>query len=316
MDVYKMFFLSGKERNCGQYSEVLWDCQSGSDSMMSQDSDKNTSKHPVNWLDLLQGIEVIVLDIEGTTTPITFVKDVLFPYVTEHLEDYLDDHWEEKKCQDDVRALRDQANLDKDLEGVVTIPEDIQGDSSSSKMSVKEAVMQSIRWLMAADRKVTALKQLQGHMWRSGYKDKTLVAQVYSDVLPAIKQWISDGKKVYIYSSGSVEAQKLLFGHTDNGSLLELFSGYFDTKIGSKVEKESYLKIAAEVGSEPGQILFLTDVTREALPASQAGLKTAIVVRDGNAPLTEDETKSYQQIKSFSELLPDDGEPLEKIQKQ
>ncbi|XP_022105352.1 enolase-phosphatase E1-like isoform X2 [Acanthaster planci] len=229
--------------------------------MMSQDSEKNGSKQVVSSLDQLEAIKVILLDIEGTTTPITFVKDVLFPYVREKVEEYLDSHWDEQECQDDIKELRDQAILDKDLEGVVTIPEEVEDGTSSSTL-VKQAVVQSIHWLMAADRKVTALKQFQGHMWRSGYKEKKLVGEIYSDVLPAIKQWLRKSKKVYIYSSGSVEAQKLLFGHTKYGSLLELFSGHFDTKTGLKVEKESYLKIAAEIGCDPHEILFLTDVTR------------------------------------------------------
>ncbi|XP_071795350.1 enolase-phosphatase E1-like [Asterias amurensis] len=277
------------------------------------DSEEKSLKHSSNVLDLLEGVEVIVLDIEGTTTPISFVKDILFGYVREHLEEYLEENWEKTECQDDVKALRDQTLLDKDLEGAVAIPEEAPEVSSSS--SVRKAVVDNIRWLMAKDRKVTALKQFQGHMWRSGYQEKKVVGELFSDVLPVIKHWASEEKKIYIYSSGSVEAQKLLFGHTEHGSLLKYFSGYFDTKIGAKVEKESYQKIAEEVECDPSKILFLTDVTREATSAHQAGFKTAIVVRDGNAPLTEEEIKSFNQIKSFSELLPEENVPSKKSRK-
>ncbi|XP_071510590.1 enolase-phosphatase E1-like [Diadema antillarum] len=262
---------------------------------------------------LQEGVKIILLDIEGTTTPITFVADVLFPYIRENVQDYLRTHWKEEQCQADVDALRQQAKLDKDVDGVVTIPDPSEdkdggqdGDEDSDEV-IREEVVKSVLWLMDADRKVTGLKQLQGHMWEDAYAS-TLKGEVYDDVVPAIKRWIAEEKKVYIYSSGSVQAQKLLFGHSNQGNLLPLLSGHYDTKIGAKVEKESYTKIAADMKAEAESILFLTDVSREARPAKEAGLKSALVVRPGNKPLTEQEKAEFDIIKSFDDLWPEGEE--------
>ncbi|XP_041055070.1 enolase-phosphatase E1 [Carcharodon carcharias] len=247
------------------------------------------------------GIAVFLLDIEGTTTPISFVKDVLFPYVKRNVKGYLHTHWHEKECQEDVELLRKQAKDDNQFDGAVLIPECHSGENADKEQAIK-AVINYILWQMSQDRKTTALKQLQGHMWTEAYVRGEVKGEVYEDVSPAIKKWRKAGKKVYIYSSGSVEAQKLLFGYSVEGDLLELFDGHFDTKIGSKVEMESYRRIAQNIGCSTGNILFLTDVTKEARAAGQAGVQVTLVVRPGNTELTEEET-SDSIITSFSELL-------------
>lgn len=241
----------------------------------------------------------MLLDIEGTTTPITFVHDVLFPYIREHLAEYLSDHWEDSECQQDVEALRQQAKLDSEMKGVVTIPA-----SGANKEDIKQSVVDSVNWLMDADRKCTALKQLQGHMWLGGYREGTLMGQVYEDVVAIMEQWKRARKDICIYSSGSVAAQKLLFGYSTYGDLLYLFSNHFDTKIGMKTECESYRKIAKDLQCEPQDIMFLTDVVREARPACEAGLSVAIVIRPGNAPISDEEAAEFPTIKSFTELQP------------
>ncbi|XP_078000767.1 enolase-phosphatase E1-like [Glandiceps talaboti] len=255
---------------------------------------------------LLEDIKAILLDIEGTTTPIVFVKNVLFPYIRENVCEYIKTHWDEEECQQDVLELRKQAEADTKakIEGVVAIPdlEDSKDDEEKMK-TVQDAITKNVLWQMDSDRKTTGLKQLQGHMWRASYQTGQVKGEVYDDVVPAIKQWISEDRKVYIYSSGSIEAQKLLFGHSDKGDLLELFSGHFDTTIGSKVEKGSYQNISKDIGIKKEEMLFLTDVTREARPATLAGMKTCIVVRPGNADLTDDEKKEFNIIHSFSELV-------------
>ncbi|XP_048401244.1 enolase-phosphatase E1 isoform X2 [Stegostoma tigrinum] len=172
-------------------------------------------------------VSAFLLDIEGTTTPISFVK----------------------------------AKDDKELEGAVLIPEWCSGENADKEQAL-EIVTNNILWQMSQDRKTTALKQLQGHMWREAFLHGELKGEVYKDVAPAIKEWRKEGKKVYIYSSGSVEAQKLLFGYSVEGDLLELFDGHFDTKIGSKVKAESYREIARNIGCSTDNILFLTDVTK------------------------------------------------------
>ncbi|XP_041468084.1 enolase-phosphatase E1-like [Lytechinus variegatus] len=251
---------------------------------------------------LQNNAKIILLDIEGTTTPITFVADVLFPYIRENVAEYLDAHWKEEQCQQDIEALRLQAELDKEADGVVSIPD--ASDKESDEETIKEAVVKNVLWLMDADRKVTALKQLQGHMWQDAYGSK-IKGELYKDVVPCIKRWKEEEKDVYIYSSGSVQAQKLLFGNSVEGDILPLLSGHYDTKIGAKVEKESYTRIADDLKVEPGEILFLTDVTREARPAKEAGLKSAILVRPGNKALTDEEKKEFDLLESFKELWPD-----------
>nr|XP_033770315.1 enolase-phosphatase E1 [Geotrypetes seraphini] len=246
-------------------------------------------------------VSAILLDIEGTTTAITFVKNVLFPYVEENVQDYLLLHWDEEECQEDIRQLRKQAEEDAELDGFVPIPPDSEKGAEDVD-SVVQAVVNNVHWQMSQDRKTTALKQLQGHMWREAYSTGHVKGDVYRDVVPAIREWRKAGKKVYIYSSGSVEAQKLLFGHSVQGNLLDLFDGYFDTTIGHKVESESYRRIAENIGCSPENILFLTDVTKEAKAAEEAGVHVAMVVRPGNAPLTDDEKLQYSLIMSFSDL--------------
>ncbi|KAM9677889.1 enolase-phosphatase E1 isoform 3-T4 [Trichechus inunguis] len=211
-------------------------------------------------------VTVILLDIEGTTTPIAFVKDTLFPYIKENIKEYLQTHWEEEECQQDVSLLRKQAEEDSHLDGAVPIPA-ASGNGEDDLQQAIQAVVDNVCWQMSLDRKTTALKQLQGHMWKAAFTAGCMKAEFFEDVVPAVRKWREAGMKVYIYSSGSVEAQKLLFGHSTEGDILEsplfvqLFDGHFDTKIGHKVESESYRKIADSIGCSTNNILFLTDVT-------------------------------------------------------
>ncbi|KAM3580642.1 enolase-phosphatase E1 [Umbelopsis sp. WA50703] len=199
----------------------------------------------------------VILDIEGTTTPITFVKDVLFPYVTSGLYKFLTDTWASAELKQHIDLLRQQAELDAEagMKQAVLIPDDTHGNADQ----VKAAVQQSIEWQMREDRKIGALKSFQGFMWKKGYDSGELLGQVYDDVVPALDRWKHNGCKIYIYSSGSVPAQKLLFGHSDKGDLLPYFSGHFDTSIGSKIESSSYNAIAQDISTQPSEILFVSD---------------------------------------------------------
>ncbi|XP_039395246.1 enolase-phosphatase E1 isoform X2 [Mauremys reevesii] len=201
-------------------------------------------------------VAVILLDIEGTTTPITYVKDTLFPYIRDNVKEYLCAHWEEEECQQDISLLRKQAEEDSNLEGVVPIPLET-GNGEDEVEQVIQAVVDNVHWQMSLDRKTTALKQLQGHMWRAAYATGLMKGEFFQDVVPAIRKWREAGMKVYIYSSGSVEAQKLLFGYS----------------------------------------------TEEANAAEEADMHVAVVVRPGNAGLTDDEKSYYSLITSFSELF-------------
>ncbi|KAJ1218732.1 hypothetical protein NDU88_006309 [Pleurodeles waltl] len=247
------------------------------------------------------GASVLLLDIEGTTTPISFVKDILFPYIIENVESYLRAHWGEEECKDDVNLLRKQAEEDATCDGAVPIPHSSAEGAGNEDQTI-QAVVNNVHWQMSHDRKTTALKQLQGHMWKAAYTNGQIKGEVYDDVVPAVRKWREAGLKVYIYSSGSIEAQKLLFGYSIEGNLLELFDGHFDTTSGQKVESRSYKQIAKSIGCLPENILFLTDITREAKAAEEAGTHVCVVVRPGNADLIDDEKLHYNLITSFSEL--------------
>nr|XP_057920943.1 enolase-phosphatase E1 [Doryrhamphus excisus] len=244
---------------------------------------------------------VLLLDIEGTTTPITFVKDILFPYIREHLEDYLSTHWEEDECKQDVHLLKKQIEEDMRQNRACPVHTVDQTVHTDEEKAIRE-VVDNVLWQMAADRKSTALKQLQGHMWRSAYASGRLKGEIYQDVTASIRRWRDHGLKVFIYSSGSVEAQKLLFAHSVEGDVLDLFDGHFDTAIGAKVDAKSYKRIAERIGCPPEEITFLTDVTREAKAAEDAGVNVVVVVRPGNMELTEEERAHYDLIASFGQL--------------
>uniref|UniRef100_A0A8D1S7F6 Enolase-phosphatase 1 n=2 Tax=Sus scrofa TaxID=9823 RepID=A0A8D1S7F6_PIG len=232
-------------------------------------------------------VTVILLDIEGTTTPIAFVKDILFPYIEDHVKEYLQTHWEEEECQQDVSLLRKQAEEDAHLDGAVPIPA-ASGDGEDDRERMIQAVVDNVCWQMSLDRKTTALKQLQGHMWRAAFKAGLMKAEyVAPPGTPTLPQ---------------PPEQILRFLHHFPFFCVQLFDGHFDTKIGHKVESESYRKIASSIGCSTSNILFLTDVTVEASAAEAADVHVAVVVRPGNAGLTDDEKTYYRLITSFGEL--------------
>ncbi|XP_008456026.1 probable bifunctional methylthioribulose-1-phosphate dehydratase/enolase-phosphatase E1 1 isoform X3 [Cucumis melo] len=240
----------------------------------------------------------IVLDIEGTTTPISFVTDVLFSYARDNVEKHLILTYETGETQDDIKLLRSQVeeDLEKGVAGAVPIPPDNAG-----KEEVIAAVVANVEGMIKADRKITALKQLQGHIWRTGFSGNELEGVVFDDVPEALERWHASGIKMYIYSSGSRLAQRLIFGKTNYGDLRKYLSGFFDTAVGNKRETSSYVEISESVGVDsPSEILFITDVCQEAKAAKAAGLQVAISIRPGNGPLPDNH--GFQTITSFSEI--------------
>ncbi|KAG7537828.1 Class II aldolase/adducin N-terminal domain superfamily [Arabidopsis suecica] len=240
----------------------------------------------------------IVLDIEGTTTPITFVTDVLFPYARENVGKHLNLTYDTAETQEDIKLLRAQVEEDlrQGVTGAVPIPHADEG-----KEKVIAAVVSNVEAMIRADRKITALKELQGHIWRTGFECNELKSVVFEDVADALEKWHSSGIKVYIYSSGSRLAQKLLFGNTDYGDLRKYLSGFFDTTIGNKKESKSYKEITETLGmDDPSEILFVTDVYQEATAAKAAGLEAIISIRPGNAPLPENH--GFKTVTSFSQI--------------
>ena len=206
-------------------------------------------------------IRAVVTDIEGTTSSIDFVHQVLFPYAKQHLRAYL-------------RANASEAAVQQVLHDVEAL--------EHRDLSIDEAADVLERWI-AEDRKVTPLKQLQGMIWAQGYAAGELKGHVYADTPPALKRWHAQGLKLYVYSSGSVDAQKLIFGHTDYGDLTPLFSGYFDTRVGGKRDAGSYETILQKTGFKGDEVLFLSDVGEELDAAREAGMQTLQLIRDAKA---------------------------------
>ncbi|GFR68479.1 enolase-phosphatase E1 [Elysia marginata] len=256
---------------------------------------------------LLIGIRSIVIDIEGTTTPISFVKDKLFPYVRDNLESWLDINFDKPEVQKSITALRNQASREKDeqVENVVLIP---SCDCEATKEDVVKAVCENVKCQMDGDRKTTELKALQGLIWKDAYESKAVKGELFEDVAPMLKMLAEEGFQLYVFSSGSIAAQKLLFGHSVCGDLTKVFLGHFDTTTGSKTDSASYKKIAAEIGQEPKEILFLTDIPAEAEAAVTSGMKSALLIRPGNAELTDEHLQNFACIERFDELYGDEDD--------
>jgi enolase-phosphatase E1 len=218
-------------------------------------------------------IKAIVTDIEGTTSSISFVKDVLFPYAREKLPDYVRQHQDVPYVKQLIADTCHEAGIE---------------------INTEAAIAQLIQWL-DQDKKITPLKALQGLIWGAGYKQGDFKSHLYQDAIINLKAWKAKGIALYVYSSGSVLAQKLLFGHTDSGDLTALFSGYFDTTVGGKKEDVSYRKIAGEIGFPANDILFLSDIKEELDAAKTAGYKTVWLTRD-HAP---DAHAEHPQVSGF-----------------
>lgn len=237
--------------------------------------------------------EAILLDIEGTTTSISFVYDTLFPYAREHVKTFLDANWEDPNVRRDVELLRLQARDDRDdeLGDVVMIPD---GDVEDSL----DAVVENFLWQMDNDRKTSGLKSLQGKIWRDGYASGELKAHLFDDVLPAFERWRDAGIEIYIYSSGSVAAQRLLFSHTEHGDLTPMIAGYFDTITGPKKDPDSYSIIAESLRVAPEHIRFATDNLEEARAARDAGFDVVVMERPGNPELGDHDFETRGDFKS------------------
>jgi enolase-phosphatase E1 len=221
-------------------------------------------------------IKAIVTDIEGTTSSLSFVKDVLFPYAREHIGDYVRGHAEQGNITALLNDVRMEVGEDLDIDGVIA---------------------QLEQWI-DQDRKISALKTLQGLLWETGYQQGDFQGHIYEDARQKLEQWQREGIRLFVYSSGSVYAQKLLFGHTKYGDLNKLFSGYFDTQVGAKTETVSYQEIIKTIGCEAEEILFLSDIKAELDAAHAAGMQTIWLVRDSEP----DKKAAHLQVKNFTDI--------------
>lgn len=228
----------------------------------------------------------ILLDVEGTTSSISFVYDVLFEHAKAQVADFLIGHRGDPLVQAAARGLATTAGL--------------PAESCADEAGLARVALAAID-LMNRDVKDTSLKALQGMIWRSGFESGEIVSHVFDDVPPALSQWADSGLDVRIYSSGSIEAQQLFFQHTAAGDLTRHLRGHYDTTTGPKREQASYAAIAADMGLEPRQILFISDVGAELDAARAAGMATALAARPGN----RDPGGLYQHeaVTSFAEIV-------------
>jgi len=223
----------------------------------------------------ISGIKAILTDIEGTTSSISFVHDVLFPYARAHLRDYVrENELAVGGILNEVRALENNPNL-----------------------STEDIIGIFISWI-DTDRKITPLKSLQGMIWKAGYETGAFKGHIYDDAADALQNWFDKGLKIYIYSSGSVTAQKLIYGYSERGDITPLLSGYFDTTTGPKLEANSYSKIVNSMGFPPVQILFLSDHTGEIDAAHAAGYQAILIDREAQQP----KDTRYNVVTDFSSI--------------
>ena len=215
-------------------------------------------------------VGAVVLDIEGTTTPTSFVYDALFPYARANLRRYLREHARSAGVLEAIRLLRAEHAGDGEV-----APE---WDESTPDATL-ESLVSYLEWLMDRDRKSPGLKLIQGQVWKRGYDDGSLRGEVYDDVRPALERWKASGITLAIYSSGSVLGQQLLFSHSNAGDLTELINYYFDTGVGPKRAPESYRHIAGALGLPAEDVLFVTDMVPEIEAARTAGFRTCLCVR-------------------------------------
>ena len=225
-------------------------------------------------------IKTIVTDIEGTTSSLSFVKDVLFPYARERIGQFVHQHAHEPAVQ---QLLADAMR------------------EAGRQMSEAEVVTQLVRWI-DEDKKITPLKALQGMIWEQGYHQGDFRGHVYADAVENLRLWKERGIQLYVYSSGSVHAQKLLFGFTEYGDLTPLFSGYFDTTIGGKRDHVSYRRIVDAIGCRADEILFLSDIREELDAAHDAGMLTGWLMRDGVA--SQGGHRQYTDFDQVTDSLP------------
>lgn len=240
---------------------------------------------------------MVLLDIEGTTTPIDFVYKTLFPYASRNFDSFLDERFEEPEIRALLRDLK--AEHSKDVAAGFAPP--AWTTDAKDQLRACDAYLQ---WLMARDSKCTPLKSLQGKIWQRGFESGELHGEVYADVPPAFARWRRQGRDIAIYSSGSVLAQKLLFSTVRDRDLTREIAAFFDTEVGGKTATASYTKIAASMAKAPREFIFLSDAEKEVQAALAAGMFAALCDR-ASSPAQISAKDSAETITTFDEVLPD-----------
>ena len=239
------------------------------------------------------GVRVVLLDIEGTTTPIAFVHDRLFTFARAHLDRYLSEHWATPAVRDAISRLTSERAADREAA-------DLPPWHDTTPAELRASLGAYARWLMDRDRKSPGLKLLQGVIWDEGYQAGELHGEVFDDVPRALERWRRDSLEIAIYSSGSELAQRLLFSSTQHGDLTALISGFFDTAVGAKTAADSYRRIGRILKRQPSEMIFVSDLTAELTAAGDAGCETRLCVRPGNPQ--QPGADRFDQIRSLDDI--------------
>lgn len=242
-------------------------------------------------------VRCVLLDIEGTTCPVHFVSETLFPYATARLETFLESRQTDPAVQGLVSQVAQAWQDDPDPTAQALLRTEAPNIRSSAR------ILPYLQWLIREDRKLTPLKDLQGLVWEEGYDNGALQGPLYPDVAPALRRWRKAGLKLAVYSSGSIKAQQLIYGHSNAGDLRPMFQHWFDTKIGSKLDPESYTKIVAALSAESQNVLFISDSIGELNAAKASGLGVLLCDRS-RGPTSSINRGEFVPVQSFDKLDP------------
>ena len=236
----------------------------------------------------------LLLDIEGTTCPVSFVSDILFPFATKQLSSYIKQHWNKNSQDKAIQEANEEWSADHSAESM-----QLKKQVAEQQIKEVEGLIRYLKHLISIDRKSTALKDLQGKIWEYGYKHGNLQSQLFPEAADCLHQWNRGGLTLSVYSSGSIQAQKLLYRHSTNGNLEGLFSHWFDTHTGPKKSTDSYTLIAQKINCTPNNIWFVSDNGAECDAARSAGFHTLFSLRDGNP---DRDSRDHLVIESLCEV--------------
>ena len=240
----------------------------------------------------------LLLDIEGTTCPVSFVSDVLFPFAKQELSTYIKQNWDKIPHNKPIQAAKKEWLDDESSKSMQIKQQVAKGETEEM-----DGLIQYLKHLISIDKKSTALKDLQGKIWEHGYNNGDLKSQLFPETAECLREWREQGITLSVYSSGSIQAQKLLYRHSPTGDLEKLFSHWFDTHTGPKKSTESYTKIAEQLHSSPNKIWFVSDNGAECDSARSAGMNTLFSLRDGNPDRDPRDHKVVQSLREVSAHL-------------
>ena len=248
---------------------------------------------------MVEGLEImtithLLLDIEGTTCPVSFVSEVLFPYARQSLSSFLIEHRNDINLAHLLESAEQEWDADSSSDSI-----NLRKRTKDAGLTPTNAIRMYFEHLIDIDRKSTALKDLQGRIWKNGYERGEITSQLFNETTESLRRWHSKKLSLSVYSSGSIQAQKLLYSHTEGGDLEHLFDHWFDTHTGSKKEVESYLRIAKEINSKSSNILFISDNGDECDAAKASGMQTLFSLRDGNP---DQNPRGHRVIKSLNDV--------------